>query len=111
MLRNRDLSRYRRDMELECTHNEDRKRYEVRADGVRVGLINYWLQDDYVAISHTETDHEFRGRGIASVLTQFALDDIRATGLRVKPLCPYTSNWMKAHPEYEDLRWNWKDSR
>ena len=96
---------YRRDMELECTHNEDRKRYEVRADGVRVGLLTYWIQDGVISINHTETEDEYQGRGIAGVLTQFALDDIREKGLLVKPLCPYTSSWMRAHPEYDDLRY------
>lgn len=92
-------------MELECSHNEDRSRYEVRADGVRVGLLTYWLQDGYVAINHTETEPEFQGLGIASVLTKYALDDIRAKGLKVKPLCPYTAVWMREHPDYEDLRY------
>lgn len=92
-------------MELECTHNENRKRYEVHADGVRVGLLTYWIQDDVVSISHTETDEDYQGQGIAGVLTQFALDDMRTKGYKVKPLCPYISNWITAHPDYEDLRY------
>ena len=78
-------------------------RYIGRLDGRLVGVIEFALQGDTVLVTHTGTEPAFRGRGIAGQLTTFALDDIRARGQRVRPLCPYTAAFVDDHPEYHDL--------
>ena len=54
-------------------------------------------------IIHSEIDDAYQGRGLASTLTRSALDDIRAKGLLVTPLCPYTASYIRKHPEYLGL--------
>jgi predicted GNAT family acetyltransferase len=44
------------------------------------------------------------GRGIAAELTRHALEDARAHGWKVRPLCSYAEVYMRRHPEYNDLR-------
>jgi predicted GNAT family acetyltransferase len=34
---------------------------------------------------------------------QWLLDDIRARGLRVTPICPFTVAFIERHPTYADL--------
>ena len=36
-------------------------------------------------------------------VTEHALEDMRAQGWRVQPVCPFTVGYLNAHPEYADL--------
>ena len=39
----------------------------------------------------------------ARVLVKGALDDIRARGETIVPLCPFVAAWLARHPDYQDL--------
>ena len=90
--------------ELELVHNEDRSRYEVRLDGVLTTVIDYVERGDVLVVTRTVTEPAFRGRGLASEATGMFLELVRARRLRVEPLCPFTADYLDAHPEVADLR-------
>lgn len=52
---------------------------------------------------HTEVPEALEGRGIAGRIVRFALDDVRARGLKAVPRCPYVAGYISRHPEYQDL--------
>jgi uncharacterized protein len=85
--------------------NRELHRYEVTADGALAGILTYRLNEPEALITlvHTEVDRAFRGRGLADRLARHALDDARATGLRVRPDCPFVARFIGAHPDYQDL--------
>ena len=83
--------------------NPDGSRYEVLVDGDVVGELHYRLRPDRVSLVHTEVQPAFEGRGLASWLVAGALEDIRARGLRIVPICPYVGAYLQRHPEYADL--------
>jgi predicted GNAT family acetyltransferase len=56
-----------------------------------------------VAFLHTEVDPTVQRRGLGSALVAGALDDARARGLAVVPLCPFVDAYIRRHPEYADL--------
>lgn len=87
---------------LDVRDNPDEARYEVEVDG-ELGMIEYRLRGTTIIFTHTEVPEAFEGRGIASAIARFALDDARARGLRVVPQCPFVAGYIKRHPEYEDL--------
>jgi predicted GNAT family acetyltransferase len=88
---------------VELLKNDAASRYEIHLDGRRVGLADYYRRDDVVVIPHTETLPELGGRGLASRLVRFGLDDIRAQGLRVAPACPFVAAFIAQNTEYADL--------
>lgn len=90
--------------EIRYSFNDGRGQYEAHLGDRRVGVINYRERDNLTLITHTGTETDMRGRGIAGELTRFAMDDLRAKGRKVKPICPYTVSWMYNHPEYRDLK-------
>ncbi len=90
-------------MTLEFSRDDDRSRYLAVEDGHQVGLIDFHRTTEMVAIDHTETNPEVRGRGIADRLTRFAVDDIRAQDLLVIPNCPFTKAWFDDHPDDQDI--------
>jgi hypothetical protein len=56
-----------------------------------------------VAFVHTEMDDSVSGQGLASKLIKDALDDARAKGRQVLPVCPFVKRYISHHPEYLDL--------
>lgn len=87
----------------EIRDNQADSRYEIQLDGRVVGLADYVLEAGVVTIPHTETSPEYGGRGLASTLVRFSLDDIRSRGLRVRPSCPFVAAYIAKNPEYRDL--------
>lgn len=81
----------------------DANRFELRLDGVRVGLADYSLRDDVLTIPHVETDPQHRGKNFAARLMKGVLDDVRERKLTVRPLCPYAGAYMERHPDTLDL--------
>ena len=77
--------------------------YEIVVDGKRAGLAAYELAGNVISFTHTEIDDAYEGQGLGSQLARAALDDARARGLKVKPLCPFIRGWIKRHEDYQDL--------
>jgi predicted GNAT family acetyltransferase/glutaredoxin len=84
-------------------HVPERDRYELRLDGTLIGLLAYRLRDGRVAFTHTEIEPACERRGFGTRLVRAALDDARAKGLTVLPLCPFVARVVDRHPEYESL--------
>jgi uncharacterized protein len=81
----------------------ERQRYEFVRDGEVLGFAAYQRTDQLVVFTHTEVDPSLEGQGVGSRLVRFALDDVRTSGLRVLPICPFVHRWMVNHSEYADL--------
>ena len=79
------------------------ERYEVWVDGRRAGLAAYRIDGAVIVFTHTEVDDAYEGQGLGGRLARYALDDARARGLDVLPLCPFIRGWIKRHPDYADL--------
>jgi predicted GNAT family acetyltransferase len=91
------------DGEVTLAKNEAAERYEIFLGGRRVGLADYYRRGEAVVIPHTETLPQYGGRGLASQLVRYCLDDIRAQGLQVVPACPFVAAYIRKNPEYADL--------
>ena len=87
------------------TDNPSASRYEMTVDGELAGFAQYRLrqEDGLLSLVHTVVEDAFQGRGLATHLARYALDDARRRGLAVLPFCPYVNSWIKKHPEYTDL--------
>ncbi|WP_034384471.1 GNAT family N-acetyltransferase [Deinococcus sp. YIM 77859] len=88
---------------VRVTNNEAERRYEIALNGQRVGLAEYQPEGDTLILTHTEVAEGHEGEGLASQLVQAALDDARARGLRVVPVCRFVAAYIQRHPEYADL--------
>jgi predicted GNAT family acetyltransferase len=78
--------------------------FEITGDeGQRIGVIHYHLRDGALVMTGTEVQPEVQGRGVGSSLVGGALDQVRATGRAVVPVCPFIIYFINEHPEYTDL--------
>ena len=89
--------------EVRTSRDDGRSRYEGRIDGQVVTVLGFVRQGDVLLLTHTGTEPEFRGRGLASVVTAAALDDVRSRGEKVRPSCSFAVEFLDEHPEYADL--------
>ncbi|MFF3905832.1 GNAT family N-acetyltransferase [Streptomyces sp. NPDC001848] len=80
-----------------------KNRYEILVDGTRAGLTAYRDRGEQRVFYHTEVDDAFAGQGLASQLVQQALTDVRASGKRIVPVCPYVAKFLKKHEEFADI--------
>lgn len=88
---------------MTVTDHPERERYEIDVDGALAGFAEYRGRGDTRTFTHTEVDERFEGQGVGSRLIADALDDARAKGLHVIPMCPFVRAYIGRHPEYLDL--------
>ncbi|MGO4785312.1 GNAT family N-acetyltransferase [Cryobacterium sp. W22_MBD10_FK3] len=89
---------------IQVEHEPDLSRYTLRQDGEPVGLADYRLIGQELRFTHTEIDPARRDLGLAGILIERALDDVRIrTDLTVVADCPYVAEWIDQHAEYQDL--------
>lgn len=82
--------------------NDDRNRYELTVDG-QLAVCEFNRLSTAVMFTHTEVPEVLEGQGVGSTLVRGALDDVRAQGLQVVPLCPFVAAFIRRHREYMDI--------
>ena len=90
-------------MEITITDVAAKERFEARdAEGELAGFVTYQLTDNIIVYTHTQTEPSHQGQGVAGQLARFVMDDARAKGRTVVPICPYIGQWLGKHPEYAE---------
>ncbi|MEU2338139.1 GNAT family N-acetyltransferase [Streptomyces sp. NPDC006654] len=82
---------------------DDRHRYEILVGGRLAGLTAYRDHGEQRVFYHTEVDDAFAGQGLAARLVQEALTDVRRSGMRIVPVCPYVAKFLEKHEEFADI--------
>ena len=82
--------------------NRALQRFELPVDD-QIVFADYRRQPGRLVITHVEAPPNLRGKGVAGQLMQGMLDQVRAEGVKVLPLCPYARAWMQRRPDYRDL--------
>jgi predicted GNAT family acetyltransferase len=91
------------DAQIVVSDAPERERFEITVDGELAGFLVYRSRKGLLALTHTEVEERFGGRGLGGRLARFAPDQAREQGLAVLPFCPFVNEWIKRHPEYVDL--------
>lgn len=86
----------------EIRNNTERGRYELEVDG-KLAVIEYRDAGGQRYFTHTEVPRALEGRGIASKMAKFVLDEAQAQQLSIVPLCPFVRGYIEKHPEYQPL--------
>jgi predicted GNAT family acetyltransferase len=89
--------------QIRVTDNPAEQRYEIWQDDALAGFLEYRLKGDVVSMTHTEIEPDLQTKGLGKRLVADALAETRALGRTVKPYCPFVADYIRQHPEYEDL--------
>ena len=90
-------------MGRQVRRDDEGSRYEIVVDGDVAGFAEFTTLDGATALTHTVVDDAYEGRGVGGELVAGALDDLRAGGTKVVPLCPFVARWIERHEDYADL--------
>jgi hypothetical protein len=89
---------------LEVVDVPERRRFEARLGSKLVGISQYELRDQVIALLHTEIDADQEGKGFGSQLARAVLADVRARGVSVIVRCPFLAAYVRRHQaEYPDI--------
>ena len=88
---------------FEVIENSSDGRFELHRDGELVGFAVYSQQGDVTVVPHVETLAEHRGQGYAATLMEGLLDQLRASGRTIVPLCSFAAQHLREHPQHHDL--------
>lgn len=81
----------------------ENSRFVTVVDG-HEAVIDFRKTGDVIDAHHTGVPKAIGGRGIASALVRFMVNDAREKGEKIRPSCSYVDAWLRRHPEYDDLR-------
>ena len=88
---------------LRIVNNQARGRYQVIRDGRPIAFSEYESEPGRIVFKHTVVRPEYEGRGVGSRLAKFVVEDARARGLRITPVCPFIRSYLRRHHEYDPI--------
>jgi predicted GNAT family acetyltransferase len=91
-------------MATEFMLEPDAHRYTMRVDGDLVSVLEYQDHGAGTVMHHTVTIPQFRGKGYAAELVEYAVNDVESRGRGpIRPTCWYVAEWFDRHPERSAL--------
>lgn len=77
-------------------------RFLLTRDGATAGITFSVLSPRTIIADHTEVPASLRGTGAGTALVAHMVEDARANGYRVVPLCPFVNAQRRKHPDWAD---------
>ena len=78
-------------------------RYAATVDGHEAEMTYSRAGASLLIIDHTEVPDALRGRSVGLALVRRAVEDARADGISILPLCPFGKAQFGKHPEWSDV--------
>ena len=89
---------------IELEDNGSKGRYFLRAPtGEEAEMTFTRIGQHQIIIDHTEVPEAFRGQGAGVRLVTRAVEDARAAGKKIIPLCPFAAAQFRRHQEWADV--------
>lgn len=89
--------------EVTLEDGESKGRYVWRADGIEAEMTFSRAGTGLIIIDHTGVPEALGGRGVGVALVTRAVEDARAAGIRILPLCPFAAAQFRKHPDWADV--------
>jgi predicted GNAT family acetyltransferase len=90
--------------EIRVEDNGTKGRYVIAGpDGAEAEMTFTKVGAHQIIIDHTGVPDVFRGQGAGLRLVSRAVEDARAAGKTIIPLCPFAAAQFRRHPEWADV--------
>ena len=84
-------------------HEEGSKgRYVIQLDAAEAELTYSIASPTLRIADHTGVPDAFRGTGAGVALVKRLVEDARAEGFKIVPLCPFVNAQRRRHPDWAD---------
>ncbi|MCO6049982.1 N-acetyltransferase [Mesorhizobium sp. RP14(2022)] len=91
------------DLTVEHEANGAKGRYVIRHDGTEAEMTYSRVGDRLLIIDHTGVPDALRGKGMGERMVRQAVEDARAGGYAIMPLCPFAKAQIARHPDWQDV--------
>lgn len=81
-------------------NNTHRHRFEVETEDKLSIAVYENVDDETLALTHTEVDPSLEGHGVGSKLIEGVFEYVEEHQLKIVPLCPFVSAYLKRHPDW-----------
>lgn len=88
---------------LNVSRCDDRAQYELHDGDELLSYASFTEIDGVVIVPHVETRPQHRGNDYSSLLMEGVVDDLRARGLRINPICWVAQRYVEVLPDADDL--------
>ena len=78
-------------------------RYVTTVDGHIAEMTFSRAGTSRIIIDHTDVPDALRGQGVGRKLVERAVQDARAEGFKIIPLCPFAKATLDKTPEWQDV--------
>jgi uncharacterized protein len=90
--------------EIRLEESDGKGRYVLKGpNGEEAEMTFTKVGAHQIIIDHTEVPDAFRGHGAGLRLVSRAVEDARAAGKTIIPLCPFANSQFRRHPEWADV--------
>jgi predicted GNAT family acetyltransferase len=93
-------------LDIEFEETSSKGRYFIPGDDPEADqaeLTFSKLGDKTIIADHTSVPDRYRGQGIGLMLAERLIEDARASGVTIVPLCPFVRAMYEKHPEWSDV--------
>ena len=89
-------------MSHKLIHNQPESKYEYHIDGY-IAYITYDDQNGEMHLTHTIVPEELAGKGLAKMLLEDVLQEIKKDNKKAVAKCSYIVKYQEKNPEASDL--------
>lgn len=82
--------------------NPGARRFEAELEGF-TAVADYRIDQGVITFTHVGVPREIERRGVGTRLVEASLAAARERGWRVIPRCPFFADYLRAHPQVQDL--------
>ncbi|WP_371226709.1 GNAT family N-acetyltransferase [Roseovarius sp. 2305UL8-3] len=91
-------------MDIHHEQSDTKGRYITRIDdGPEAELTYSKAGEALIIIDHTGVPDVYRGKGVGVALVAHAVEEARAAGVKILPLCPFAAAQFRRHAEWHDI--------
>lgn len=91
-------------MDIHHERGDTKGRYWTSLDdGPEAELTYSRAGESLMIIDHTGVPEAYRGQHVGVALVARAVEDARAEGIKIMPLCPFAAAQFKRHAEWRDV--------
>ncbi|MDY6325128.1 MAG: GNAT family N-acetyltransferase [Catonella sp.] len=83
---------------------EPEKRAVAYDEDKEIGECEFTVNEGVWTITHTGVDSSYGGRGIAEKLLDRVVDEAKAAGVRINPVCSYAAKKFSENKEYRKIQ-------
>lgn len=88
---------------IEREDGPSKGRYVIRIDGHEAEMTYTRVGTSQIIIDHTGVPDALRGRSLGPALVRRGVEDARAEGIKIIPLCPFAKAQIARHEDWQDV--------